>query len=442
MRKPFYLLLLALLLAGLVLPGCGTSRSGGLEHVHAGQAVAMPLNHFVYIIQENISFDHYFGTYPGASGIPPGVKLAWRPGGPPAVSPFHLHGPNLPEDLGHGWESAHLALDKGKMDGFLWALSPEYFWTGSGGNQFNPAKIHPVPQSVLSGPPPVPMKWMEYALSYSDYHEIPNYWDYARHFTLCDAFFSSLNGPSEPNHLYALAAQSGGMVNNPLVGVAGVPGVYTFATMVDLLYASGITWKFYDENPPLKHTLFNPLPGFQSVQQNPALQQSLVPQSEIYTDLKNGTLPQVSWAVPTYQDSEHPPYSATRGMWHVTQMINAIMSSPYWQDTAIILVWDDYGGFYDHVPPPAVDFFGYGPRVPALVISPYAKPNYISHTTFDFTSPLKLVETRFGLASLTQRDQNASDMLDCFDFTQTPLPPDPIYTSTRLDFSNLHPTMP
>jgi phospholipase C len=357
------------------------------------------------------------------------------------VAPFHLHGPNVPSDLSHLWQSAQLAYDGGKMDGFLWALVPDYYWHGNKGLGFNPIVVHPVPQSLA--PPPPPQPWMTYTLSYSDYHEIPNYWEYARRFTLCDAFFSSLGGPSEPNHLYTIAAQSGGMVNNTLDGITGQPGVYTFATMVDLLQASGISWKYYDEAPqPLVHTLWNPLPGFQSVQHSPALQARLVPQSQLFTDLKTGQLPQVSWAVPFYGDSEHPPYSSVAGMWYVTKMVNAIMNSPYWKDTAIIVVWDDFGGFYDHVPPPVVDKFGYGPRVPALVISPYARPGYISHTTFDFTSPLRLIETRFGLPSLTARDKSANDMADCFNFSQPPLAPDRIYPSTKLNFSDIHPTMP
>ena len=122
-------------------------------------------------------------------------------------------------------------------------------------------------------------------------------------------------------------------------------------------------------------------------------------------------------------DSEHPPSDSARGMWYVTGIVNTIMQSRYWQDTAIIITWDDYGGFYDHVPPPKLDRYGLGIRVPALVISPYARRGFVCHTQFDFTSPLKLIERRFGIAPLTQRDRQAADMLDCFDFMQQPLPP-------------------
>jgi phospholipase C len=129
-------------------------------------------------------------------------------------------------------------------------------------------------------------------------------------------------------------------------------------------------------------------------------------------------------------------------MWSVTSLINAVMSSPYWNDCVIILVWDDYGGFYDHVPPPQTDRYGFGPRVPALVISPYSKANKVIHTRFDLTSPLKLIEKRFNLQPLTDRDADANDMLDCFDFKQKPLPPDIITQQTKLDFSDMVTTQP
>jgi len=141
--------------------------------------------------------------------------------------------------------------------------------------------------------------------------------------------------------------------------------------------------------------------------------------------------------VPSLAESEHPPEDVTAGMQYVTGLINAVMGSPYWLDSAIILVWDDYGGFYDHVPPQQTDKYGFGPRVPCLVISPYAIPGKIIHTRFDFTSPLKLIEKKFGLESLTDRDADANDMRDCFDFKQKPLPADIITPDTKLDFSDM-----
>ncbi len=434
----------------------------------------IPIQHFIYIIQENIAFDHYFGTYPGANGIPEGIKLPLTPGGPPSVAPFHLHATAIPHDLNHSWQAAHAAYNHGKMDGFLWTEWPaalRFYWKDAVPEP-DPEEVHPVP-GISPEPKPrkerknrheeaavrggqadenrpsdglsegAPPDWVLNTLSYYDWHEIPNYWEYARRFTLCDNFFSSLAGPSEPNHLYTVAAQSGGLVNNPTKDIAGQEGVYTFPTLAELLQNSHISWRYYDEKPnPRKHSLWNPLPGFKNFDGNPALMEHLVSLTEFTKDLDAHQLPAVCWIVPTFADSEHPPADSARGMWHVTQLINAVMNSPYWKDTVIIVTWDDFGGFYDHVPPPEVDKYGYGPRVPALIISPYARPGFICHTHFDFTSPLKLIEERFGLPPLAGRDRDAKDMLDCFDFGQKPLPPVIITGDTKLDFSDLKPSRP
>ncbi len=432
-------------------------------------AASIPLNHFIYIIQENRTFDNYFGSYPGANGIPAGTKLAYRPGGTPEVAPFHLHSLTIPHDLNHSWQAARTAWNNGKMNGFLWAEWPaalRLYWDSKEVPKPDVSVVHPVSDAAGDqgveksseaerggrfggrkrfGQPRAdsPPAWVLNTLSYYDWHEIPNYWEYARRFTLSDAFFSSLMGPSEPNHLYTVAAQSGGLVNNPGPSIAHQPGVYSFPTFAELLQASHISWKYYDEKPnPRAHSLWNPLPGFRQFQQRPELMQRLVSSQEFVGDLQAGKLPQVSWVVPIAPDSEHPPADVQRGMWHVTELINAVMQSKYWNDSVIIVTWDDYGGFYDHVAPPSLDKYGFGPRVPALVISPYARSGYICHTQFDFTSPLKLIEKRFGLKALSARDAASPDMTDCFDFQQKPLPPDIINRETKLDFSAVKTTLP
>jgi phospholipase C len=175
---------------------------------------------------------------------------------------------------------------------------------------------------------------------------------------------------------------------------------------------------------PKTFSLWNPLPGFKAIRENPDRMKNLVDLKDYFQDLQSGSLPEVSWIVPTFEDSEHPPETlapASRGMWYVTNIVNALMQSLYWKDSVVFLTWDDYGGFYDHVPPPIVDAFGYGPRVPTLVISPYAKAGFVSHFTYDFTSMLKFIEERWGLPSMTERDAHADPMLDCFDFDQTPV---------------------
>jgi phospholipase C len=221
---------------------------------HTGSAqTSIPFNHFIYIIQENHSFDSYFGTYPGANGIPPGTKLPESPNGIPKYKPFHLTATNVPLDLSHTWQAAWTAWNNGRMDGFVYAEWPQalqYYWGSKpvptpipgkvtiGTTHIVPAskpvlspngfaddedeaapdveeKNATVPTAVAAAPSGSPPAWSLYTLGYMDYHEIPNYWEYARRFTLCDYFFSSLMGPSVPNHLYTLAADAGGLVLYP-----------------------------------------------------------------------------------------------------------------------------------------------------------------------------------------------------------------------------------
>lgn len=384
------------------------------------------INHLIWIIQENRSFDNYFGTFPGADGIPPSTCLPVLPGSSQCVKPFHMP-PGVPIcDLGHEWEVAHAAYDNGKMDGFVWA----------------------------EGTP--------YTMGYYDQRDIPNYWAYARHYTLCDRYFSSFLGPSLQNHLYTVAAQDGGITAPMPHNLKQVedalddPDGFSFASIVTLFNKTKLDWKYYNETKPLppgvsrdagindqfypdpkRFWIWNPLPGFKAVRDNPANMSRLVDLKEYFQDLKRGTLPQVAWIVPDTEDSEHPPEPIAQGMWYVTRLVNALMQSPYWKDSVIILTWDDYGGFYDHVPPPEVDAYGYGPRVPTIVISPYAKPGYISHEVYDFTSVLKLIEERWGLGRLTARDDRALDMLDTFDFSQAPNMPQVIPIPAKVPSRNV-----
>ncbi len=363
------------------------------------------IEHVVWIIQENHSFDNYFGTFPGADGLPPFTCLPKMPGAQDCVKPFHMPPGQPLIDLEHSWETAHAAYNNGTMNGFVW----------------------------VEGSP--------YTMGYYDQRDIPNYWSYARRYTLCDRFFSSEMTGSSPNHVFTVAAQSGEINNiaslKQLESETDDDDGFSFASIVRRFRGAGITWKYYVETQPptaaaaavnatLSHlaypdpkefTLWNPLPGFKGIRENPADMARLVPLQQYFTDLKSGTLPQVSWIIPDFQDSEHPPEPLDQGMWYVTQSINALMQSRYWKNTVIFLTWDDYGGFYDHIPPPEVDAYGYGPRVPMIVISPYAKQHYVSHDTYDFTSVLKFIEQRWGLKHLTGRDDRANNMADVFDFS-------------------------
>ncbi len=291
--------------------------------------------------------------------------------------------------------------------------------------------------NARGGGPPDPKKrpsWVSWTISYVDHSVIPNYWEYARKYTLCDAFFSSLIGPSQPNHLYAVAAQSGSLVTN--IG-RGDAEIYSFHSVIELLGNSNITWKYYTGSPNSAESIWNPLPGFQQYAKGFDVVSHLATTRKFYDDIANGTPPQVCWLVPSEKNSEHPPKNVQDGMWYVTDLVNAVMQSKYWQNCAIVTMWDDYGGFYDHVRPIQTDELGFGFRVPALIISPYSRSGQVVHTTYDLTSPLKLVETKFGLSSLTGRDGSSNTMLECFNFSQSPLPPDVITKSTNLDFSEM-----
>jgi hypothetical protein len=267
--------------------------------------------------------------------------------------------------------------------------------------------------------------------------DIPNYSSYAGHFTLADNTFSSTHATSYPNHMYTVAAQSGGMISQPTssegcdstadstVQVLDGEGHLThpfpcfdFQTIVDNFTTAGVSWKFYAPSG----SPFNPLDAVNHVR-NTDLWSNVVPDTQFISDAQSGQLPQVSWLVTSGPLSEHPPWSVCQGEnWTVNQ-INAVMQGADWSTAAIFLTWDDFDGFYDHVPPPNSDQFGLGPRVPLIIISPFVLANHISSTQYEFSSFLKIVEERFGLPNLSIRDKNANDMLDAFNFGQIPLPP-------------------
>jgi phospholipase C len=340
------------------------------------------IDHIIFLVQENHTFDSYFGTYPGAEGLPQGLKVPMKPGAAATVAPFHRTTP-LTHDMSHAFQVCRDAMDGGKMDQFI-----------------------PAEKSVDT-------------MGYYDGTDIPNHWAYAQHFTLCDHFFSSLAGPSLPNHLYMVAAQSGGVVDN----LKNPPtGGFNFPTMAELLGAHQVGWKYYIGMDPQAFHLWNPLAGFKSFMSSQELRSHLVSSDQYFRDLRDGTLPAVAWIVPNFDESEHPPADIQVGMWYVTDLVNALMKSPYW-NTALVITWDDYGGFYDHVAPPQVDQYGLGPRVPALIVSPYAHAGFVDHTPYEFCSVLHFIEDQFKLPPLTARDHQANDLGMTLDPAQRPLAP-------------------
>jgi len=366
------------------------------------------IKHIVFIVKENRTFDNYFGTFPGANGATSGTISTGE------VIPLG-HAPDMtPRDIDHSYQAAVKAIDGGAMDRF------DLITGGNVNGDF---------------------------LAYTQYNErdIPKYFAYARHFVLADAFFSSLEGPSFPNHLYTVGAQSGGAINNPsnssgrwgcdspansLVQTLEDDGqfghvypCFDFDTLADRLEEEGLSWKYYAPGEGQSGYIWSALDAIRHIRLTSLWQQHVVATEQFVQDASSGNLPTVSWLVVGSGLSEHPPASVCMGEnWTVTQL-NALMSGPDWDSTVVFLTWDDFGGFYDHVAPPVVDNFGFGPRVPFLIISPWAKRGHITHTTLEFSSVLKFIEERFDLDPLTERDQDANDLIDSFDFDHHPRRP-------------------
>ncbi|HKT59885.1 MAG TPA: alkaline phosphatase family protein [Gemmatimonadales bacterium] len=361
----------------------------------------------VIIMQENRSFDSYFGTYPGADGLPMvgSVPLVCLPdaelGG--CIRPFH---DSADKNFGgpHGALDASRDIDGGRMDGFIARAE------ASMGTTCNAPGTNPCPPT---GPTDV--------MGYHDQREIPNYWAYAQNFVLQDHMFEPNASWSLPAHLFMVSEWSAkcSVVNNPVSCVnaledppSGSTANYAWTDLTYLLHKNNVTWKYYvaegaqpdceDDGmtcAPLPQTvgtpeIWNPLPNFTTVQADSEVG-NIQTIDHFFADVRAGTLPAVSWIVPNDEVSEHPSALVSTGQAYVTGLINTIMQSPVWDSTAIFLSWDDWGGFYDHVPPPTVDQNGYGLRVPGLVISPFARRGFIDHQTLSFDAYVKFIEDDF-----------------------------------------------
>jgi len=282
--------------------------------------------------------------------------------------------------------------------------------------------------------------------------DIPNYWSYAQNFVLGDNMFSSLMGPSFPNHLYTVAAQSGGAINNPRtdrnigtlhnsakgwgcdvpnqrVQVQSSDGstqvqeaCFDFQTLADELDAKGYSWRYYAPPRGQGGYIWSSFDAIKHIRFGKDWQY-VVPTEQFMSDAASGNLPTVSWIVTPGKVSEHAPASVCVGENWTVQMLNALMQGPAWSSTAVFLTWDDFGGFYDHVAPQQIDGYGLGFRAPLLVISPFAKKRYIDHTQYEYSSMLRFAEDALGLSTLTNRDKGANDMMNAFDFTQSPRAP-------------------
>jgi phospholipase C len=435
-----------------ILMSVGAALAGALMIAPAADATLEGIHkiqHVVMIMQENRSFDSYFGTYPGADGIPAGVCVP-DPANGGCVRPFHN-----PSDVNYGGPHSHRAalgdIDGGKMDGFVAFQEKGKTCTGT-----NPAC------SPCSGTETLAQ--CGDVMGYHDAREVANYWDYAQSFVLQDNMFESIASWSKPEHNFLVSGWSTlcplGDLNPMDCGKKGsvkAPRVWTDITY--LLHRAQVSWRYYvyegnepdcesDEATtcaPVKQSprtpgIWNPLRGFTDVQEDGQLQniQSL---TSFYTAVHEQSgcgLSNVSWIDPKEGVSEHPPALVSRGQAYVTTLINTIMRSPCWGSTAIFLSWDDWGGFYDHVVPPNIDENGYGLRVPGLVISPYAKTGYIDHQQLSHDAYLKFIEDDFlegrrlnpatdgrpdARPDVREEAPGLGDLANDFDFNQPPRPP-------------------
>lgn len=367
-----------------------------------------PIKHLVTLMQENHSFDNYFGTYPGADGIPADTCMPVEPadaGAHPCVKPFHL-GDRAITDLGHSAAVFDAQFNGGRMDGFLSAFR--------GNSAYSP----------------------DQAMGYYDDRDIPYYWNVADNYVLFDRFFTSSKGGSITNHMYWISGSPGIASLDEREAIPS--GGFDAPTIFDRLEEAGISWKFYVQNydPSVTFRTFRapdkggkeaqvvwvPLLAYARYLDDPDLFSKIVPLEEYHRDLERGTLPAVSYIVPSGA-SEHPPGSVAAGTQFVRTLIDALMRSSAWDESAFLWTYDDWGGWFDHVAPPAVDEFGYGFRAPALLVSPYARKGHVDSTELDFTSILRFIEENWGLEPLTERDAQAKTFLSAFELSQGPRTP-------------------
>ena len=421
---------------GAALLGCfgpAGHLAGPSRIATSARAGAIPIQHVVVIMQENRSFDNYFGTYPGAAGIPAGVCVP-DPTNGGCVAPYH-NTSDAGLDTPHGSGDSVADVDGGKMDGFIKQME-RYCQCGTTD-----------------------------VMGYHDANEIPNYWLYANRYALQDHMFSSAASWSLPNHFYMVSDWSANCpTTDPMSCIGTVSQTkaaenwdFPWADLTYLLHRNAVSWKYYVaegtspdcdgmtpgvcsttlQNPGTP-SIWNPLPYFETVKADGELG-NIQELSDLKEDLTAGTLPAVSWVVPNGNQSEHAPAGLlSLGQQFTSSVIDAIMQSSAWPSTAIFVTWDEWGGLYDHVVPPAIDKLGLGLRVPGLLISPWAKPGYVDHQVLSFDNFNKFVEDIFlggqrldpktdGLPDPRPGVREASpvigDLMNEFDFTQAPLPP-------------------
>jgi phospholipase C len=370
------------------------------------------IKHVIVIMQENRSFDHYFGTYPGADGFPrtPSGDFAVCVPDPArglCQKPYHDTN-DLNAGGPHGQASFTTDVAGGKMDGYI----AEAENARRKGCKENPND--PICSQRAANPD---------VMGYHDGQDIPNYWAYARNFVLQDHMYEPNASWSLPAHLFMVSEWSArctrlgdpmsciNALQNP-VNPTNSRADYAWTDLTYLLHKRHVSWRYYvfsgtepdceDDGMICESVkqgaktpgIWNPLPYFTTVQDDEQVD-NVATLSAYFRAANAGRLPGVSWIDPAGSVSEHPPGLVSAGQAYVTRLVNAAMRGPGWKSTAIFLAWDDWGGFYDHVRPPSVDDNGYGLRVPAIVISPYARRGFVDHQTLSFDAYVKFIEDDF-----------------------------------------------
>jgi phospholipase C len=425
-RVPFAALTIVAIVLALSLIAPSVNHDSPLPGTTKAGAAAAPtgihkIKHIIVIMQENRSFDNYFGTFPGADGIPMKnghpTTCAPDPAAHTCVAPFPVHTDN---DAGgpHGDLAHEQSVDGGKMDGFIRAVESA--------RKLCVDPADPICNTAANAT----------VMGYHTQSDIPNYWAYAKWGVLQDRMFASAGSWSLPQHLFLVSGWSAKCKTHKVStcrstnihqGPAPIPEygdplhvkinakspIYAWTDLTYLLHKHNVSWGYYvvpgaqpDCNDgaaitcaprplhPATIGYFNPLPYFDTVRADNQVR-NIRPTQTFFAQAKKGTLPAVSWVMPSQDVSEHPPSAVSNGQSYVTSLINAVMRGPDWSSTAIFVAWDDWGGFYDHVKPPVIDSAGYGIRVPGLVISPYAKKGFVDHQTLSFDAYLKFIEDVF-----------------------------------------------
>lgn len=399
--------------------GCHESANGPID----SGLLSKKIHYVVVIFQENRTPDNLFHGLPNADIADSGVNSLGQTIPLTAVPLANDY------DLSHAHQAFVKMYDGGKMDGA--------------------DKVGVSCAPGATGCPPANPQF-----KYVNPSDVAPYFQLATRYAFADRMFQTNQGPSFPAHQFIIAATSAPSATSDLfaaenpalpvgapagseVGCAAPTGTlvamidpaglestkqypcFEHPTLVDGLDALGVSWRYYTPSPGSIWTGPN---AIHHLRMGPDWTRNVVvSQTQLFADIDSGRLAHVSWVIPTGQASDHPRSTDGSGPSWVASIVNAVGASSYWSSTAIFITWDDWGGWYDHVTPPIHDAYEYGFRVPLIVVSPFAKPGYVSHVTHDFGSILRFIEEDFGVAPLGYADARADDLLDCFDFHQNPL---------------------